>query len=339
MNSTRKKIGRKSIMKDISFIIPVYNTPLDKLKNCIESILKLKNKFDIEIVVVDDGSEQYIEQFFRDKFIEDVIYRYKVNGGVSSARNIGLSIAKGKFIFFADADDMILEEAFDTINIVDDYQLIVFDIDVVENRKENTWKVMSCNPGKIQIKDIVVELVTSSRMNSPCSKLFLNKYIKENGIRFDENMVTCEDMNFVIDFTQCVSNAYYTGKSAYRYLREEASRIARIKKFPEVYLNNLSFSRNKLEKLIEKYELDYEYISKLNIDYIESLYNYLSDLLTLGICTVERKHRVSTEIEGLKIDVSNISTKKKMKYQLLCNNDWAIIYLLAYIRKMYLKLK
>lgn len=92
-------------MKDISVIIPVYNTPLDKLEKCIESVLKLKNKCDIEVLVIDDGSKEYINKFFKEKFVGEVTYQYKINGGVSSARNMGLDIATGKFVCFVDADD------------------------------------------------------------------------------------------------------------------------------------------------------------------------------------------------------------------------------------------
>lgn|GEM_PF-6576507 len=113
---------------------------------------------------------------------------------------------------------------------------------MIENSKKFTWKVLSCNTGKVEKKNVIEELVTSNRMNSPCSKLFLNKCIKQNNIRFDENMVTGEDMNFVIDYIKYVTNIYYTGKSAYCYKREEATRITRIKKFPETYLNNLCIS-------------------------------------------------------------------------------------------------
>lgn len=79
-----------------------------------------------------------------------------------------------------------------------------------------------------------------------------NCCIKQNGIRFDENMVTGEDMNFVIDYIQCITSIYYTGKSSYCYQREEASRVTRIKKFPEIYLSNLSDLRDKLETLIKE---------------------------------------------------------------------------------------
>lgn len=326
-------------MKDISFIVPVYNTPIDKLEKCIKSILKLKKKFNIEIIIVDDGSEENIGAFFKNKFVGEIRYFYKENGGVSSARNKGLSIATGKFVFFVDADDVILEAAFDAINITDKYQLIIFDIDVTENSKNSVWKVLDCSSGVIQKENVIVELVTSNRMNSPCSKLFLNECIKQNNIRFDENMVTGEDMNFVIDFVQCVTDIYYTGKSAYYYKREEETRITRIKKFPEIYFNNLSFLRDKLEVLIGKYNLGTKYIDSLNIDHIESLYNYISDLMTLQMCTFERKERVNNEIQKLKIDINGVSRKRKIKYKLLRHKDWIVIYILAYVRKIYLQLK
>lgn len=326
-------------MKDISFIIPVYNTPIDKLKKCIESILGLRKKFNIEIVVVDDGSKEFIKAFFQEEFVGDVIYLYKENGGVSSARNAGITIAKGKYISFVDADDLILEEAFCGIDISNKYQFIIFDIDVVENCKKSTWKVVDCNPGIIEKKDVVSELVLSSRMNSPCSKLFLNSCINQNNIRFDENMVTGEDMNFVIDYTQCVTNIYYVGRSAYCYQREEASRIKRIKDFPDVYLSNLSFLRNKLEKMIKAYGLSNTYINILNMNHIEGIYNYVSDLITLGLCTSKEKKNIGEEIKNLNIEYSNASRKKRIKYELLSHENWILIYMIAHIRKIYLQLK
>lgn len=327
------------MMKDISFIIPVYNTPIDKLKKCIESILGLQKKFDIEIVVVDDGSKEFVKTFFQEEFVDDVRYIYKKNGGVSSARNVGISVAEGKYISFVDADDLILEDAFDGIDISNEYQFIIFDIDVVENCKKSTWKVVNCNPGMIEKKDVIKELVISNRMNSPCSKLFLNSCVNQNNIRFDENIVTGEDMNFVIDYTQCATNIYYTGKSAYCYQREETSRIKRIKEFPDVYLSNLSFLRNKLEKMIKIYNLDSTYIDMLNIDHVEGIYNYVSDLMILNLCTCKVRKNILDEIQSLNIECSNASRKKRIKYELLSHEKWVLIYMIARLRKIYLQLK
>ena len=91
--------------------------------------------------------------------------------------------------------------------------------------------------------------------------------------------------------------------------------------------------------LIGKYNLGTKYIDSLNIDHIESLYNYISDLMTLQMCTFERKERVNNEIQKLKIDINGVSRKRKIKYKLLRHKDWIVIYILAYVRKIYLQLK
>lgn len=326
-------------MKDISFVVPVYNTPIEKLEKCIKSILELREKFDIEIVVVDDGSKDYIRTFFNKNFVGEVKYLNKENGGVSSARNAGMINAEGKFISFVDADDVILKDAFDAIDISSKYQFVIFDIDVIENCKKSTWKVLNSNCGIVEKKNVIEELVTTNRMNSPCAKLFLNDCIKQNGIKFDENMVTGEDMNFVIDYIQCVTSVYYTGISSYCYQREEASRVSRIEKFPEIYLSNMSGLRDKLEALIKEYNIGDKYVSMLNMDHIESLYNYVSDLMTLRLFTSQRKESVCKEVQELKVDCFEVSRKKRIKYELLYHENWILIYMLAYLRKIYLRLK
>ena len=326
-------------MIDISFVIPGYNTPIDKLEKCIKSILELRGKFDIEIVVVDDGSKDYIRTFIQKEFVRDVKYLHKENGGVSSARNVGIANAEGRFISFVDADDVILKDAFDMIDISSKYQFVIFDIDVIENCKKSTWKVLNSNYGVVEKKNVIEELVTTNRMNSPCAKLFLNCCIKQNGIRFDENMVTGEDMNFVIDYIQCITSIYYTGKSSYCYQREEASRVTRIKKFPEIYLSNLSDLRDKLETLIKEYNMGDKYVNMLNIDHVESLYNYISDLMMLKLFTPQRKESIKKEIQKLKINCMDASRKKRIKYELLYHENWILIYMLAYLRKVYLRFK
>jgi glycosyltransferase involved in cell wall biosynthesis len=94
----------------ISVIIPAYNES-DGILGCLESI-SAQTFDDFEIIVVDDGSkdntvkvcEDYAEREPRLRVIK------KVNGGVSSARNIGLENARGQFIYFADADDYVLPD-------------------------------------------------------------------------------------------------------------------------------------------------------------------------------------------------------------------------------------
>lgn len=92
---------------EVTIIVPVYNVE-KYLNKCIDSILSQTfNNF--ELILIDDGStdssgnicDEYLNKDKRVKVI------HKENGGVSSARNAGLDIAKGKYISFVDSDDYI----------------------------------------------------------------------------------------------------------------------------------------------------------------------------------------------------------------------------------------
>ena len=93
----------------LSIIIPIYNAG-KYLSNCIKSTLNQDlSKSEYEIILINDGStdgsEDIILQFT--SVHENIIYLKQTNKGVSSARNLGLSIAKGNYITFIDADDTI----------------------------------------------------------------------------------------------------------------------------------------------------------------------------------------------------------------------------------------
>lgn len=96
----------------ISIIVPVYNVEI-YLEKCIESILSQTFK-DFELILVDDGSNDNSakicdEYSKKDRRIKVV---HKKNGGLSSARNIGLDLAKGEYIGFVDSDDFISPNMF-----------------------------------------------------------------------------------------------------------------------------------------------------------------------------------------------------------------------------------
>lgn len=97
----------------VTFIVTCYNLPQQMLGECIESILSLSLRpFEREIIVVDDGSEQSpIEGLLR--FGDDIVYLRKGNGGVSTARNLGLRTATGRFIQFVDGDDTLIQASYE----------------------------------------------------------------------------------------------------------------------------------------------------------------------------------------------------------------------------------
>ncbi len=157
----------------ISVIMPVYNVE-EFLEEAIESVLNQSFQ-ELELILVNDGStdnssticEKYVEEDKRIKYIE------QKNSGVSIARNKGLSLAEGEYIFFMDSDDTI-------------------DSDFLKTSYETAKKEDS---------DIVVigEYYCKRRIPNPaalptCAQLLRHEFLKQYpDIRFPENIQPCED--------------------------------------------------------------------------------------------------------------------------------------------------
>ena len=91
----------------ISIIVPVYNSE-KYLKQCIESILN-QTFTDFELILIDDGSTDNSSDICDEfaKIDPRIVVRHKENGGICSARNLGLDIARGDYIGFSDCDDLM----------------------------------------------------------------------------------------------------------------------------------------------------------------------------------------------------------------------------------------
>ena len=102
-------------MPKISVVVPVYNTE-KYIEKCLNSILAQKN-VSIEIIIVNDGSTDNSASIIRNyetQFPDIIKYFEKENGGLSDARNYGVSKATGDYICFVDSDDFINEGLFDS---------------------------------------------------------------------------------------------------------------------------------------------------------------------------------------------------------------------------------
>lgn len=106
--------------KLFSVIIPIYNSE-EYLEECLDSVINqdLGFKEHIEMILVNDGSQDKSEDIcltYVKKYPENIIYIKKKNGGVSSARNLGIKKAKGKYINFLDSDDKFSLNTFSVVN-------------------------------------------------------------------------------------------------------------------------------------------------------------------------------------------------------------------------------
>ena len=99
----------------VSCIIPVYNTE-KYLPRCIESVLA-QTFVDWELLLIDDGSTDASGSICDEYAAKDERIRvfHKENGGISSARNVGLNYAQGEWIFFVDSDDSLPKTSLESL--------------------------------------------------------------------------------------------------------------------------------------------------------------------------------------------------------------------------------
>lgn len=176
----------------ISVIIPVYNAEAT-LKKCVDSVLGQQFS-DFEVILVDDGSKdgsfQICEEFARKDSRVTVIH--KENGGVSSARNRGLDIAKGTWVTFVDSDDYLGDGFLQNEELMAD---IVFGsyLNVMDAREAGGFssEVMHGTT----LGDIIACYGNDTILRGPCAKLFRRDLI--GNIRFPEDMKVGEDTCFV----------------------------------------------------------------------------------------------------------------------------------------------
>ena len=100
-----------------SIIIPVYNAETT-IRRCLDSFTNQRFS-DYEILLINDGSTDNSDAICREyaDVNSKICYLSKENGGVSSARNLGLEQAKGEYALFVDSDDYVSEDYFDVIDV------------------------------------------------------------------------------------------------------------------------------------------------------------------------------------------------------------------------------
>lgn len=146
-------------MKKLSIILPVYNVE-KYLHQCIESIVNQIGFEECELLIIDDGSKDGSSKIC-DRYIgknAQIKVYHKKNGGLSDARNYGLSRAKGDYVLFIDSDDFLIEGALKTILeklLLNSIDLLLMDAILIEengekyNGEEFEYKHYGLSPGII----------------------------------------------------------------------------------------------------------------------------------------------------------------------------------------------
>ena len=179
----------------LSIIIPVYNIR-DYLPQCIDSLLC--NRTDYEILLIDDGStdgSSDICDAYANKY--DIIKVFhKENGGVSSARNLGLQHASGEYIYFVDGDDWI--DGFNTVfNYLNGSELLGINYDIIGSNNE-IKRSHHISRNTIKINDYA--LYYERHSHALWAFIFRKDLIKRLKLTFHEELKYAEDWVFVIQY-------------------------------------------------------------------------------------------------------------------------------------------
>ncbi len=202
----------------VSVIIPVYNVE-EYLKKCVSSVCNQTYK-NLEIILVDDGSPDKSGALCDKLAKKDsrIVVFHKKNGGVSSARNLGLEKVTGKYVTFVDSDDWLPQAAIaDLVNGIENNKsdfcfgtgefIGVTCNNTIQELKNETFSVDEIN--KLLEYHII--------LRSPWAKLYKTDIIKNHQIKFVEDIEFGEDRIFVWEYLKYCEKFTMIDKNVYFY--------------------------------------------------------------------------------------------------------------------------
>lgn len=204
----------------LSIIIPVYNVA-PYLRQCIKSIINQKGN--IEVILVDDGSPDESPSICDEYDLKDnrIHVIHKQNGGVSSARNAGLDIAKGEWVWFVDGDDYIdnaLKEILLEIPKHPYANLIQMGMSYLYNNQRIVPQKIEAVDGLDKNK-FLTQYITFHNHRL----LFKREIIEKNHLRFTEGLKVAEDQEFQLKYMMLCETPIQIPIYAYIYRQREGS--------------------------------------------------------------------------------------------------------------------
>lgn len=218
----------------ISVIIPVYNAE-KYLKTCLDSLIS-QTYANYEVLCVDDGSTDHSLNILR--FYEKKDNRIKVftqeNAGPAAARNKALEYATGDYISFVDADDYLVENAFEILSEVagekENWDLIIFGGNVIGEKNDYIADKLTTS-FKTYINNKVDEVVFKEKAARPFLWLhFIKRKILEEPsiLRFDEELNLGEDQIFQFGYIPRAKNVIVLDLKLYNYRIEKNASLMQL---------------------------------------------------------------------------------------------------------------
>lgn len=268
----------------LSIIVPIYNAEAG-LKRCLDSLVNITYKDEYEVVLIDDGSkdcsssicDEYNKKYDFFKVI------HQKNAGVSAARNAGIELATGKYIMFVDSDDYLSPLAIKIIfnEVVKEFDFAIFLSYDIKNKKNNYIPELQKYQKTYNVNlDSVYSAFLKLHSNVPFAKLFFNKTIKNNQVKFPTDISLGEDLIFnlkMLRLSKCVNyipEALYMHDESTDGLSKKNRFIESVNDFDKMYKELLEFT--------ETMKLNNSHRKEVIKSILQSVTNYSGKLYNNG---------------------------------------------------------
>lgn len=289
----------------LTVVIPVYNVE-KYLKRCIDSILVQEWK-NYNILLVDDGSTDNSPQICEDyaKAYDIISVIHKENGGLSEARNTGISNAEGEYVYFLDSDDWIEPNTFSDLAEViesDQYDIISFNPEFVKS-EHDIIKSDSKRTKRLTGKETLIDMFSYGFITGfATDKIYRKALFTKNTIQFPVGKYY-EDLGTNYKLFLAAKKVYATNQKYYHYLIDNPDAITQ------------SWNEKKLRDMFEFYkevfysdfvrsQLNQEELHISQLYYVNGLTHILSSLYKAKL------HKHYSEIAS---EVKQELEKNKMK--------------------------
>ena len=238
-------------MPKVSVIVPVYKAEA-YLHRCVDSLLAQTFQ-DFEILLVDDGSPDRSGEICDDYARQDRRVRvfHKENGGVSSARNLGLDECRGEWVVFVDADDYVdenylhIDTRFYGADVIEKSYSVIYEGDDKKDRR-------TFQDGVLAKKNIFYYFV-NKRNNALWNKLLSRRLIAS--MRFNEKVFIGEDFLFFLSILPHVNNYVFSSVGEYFYIIHQVSAMQAVVKTPLSRIKILWENVDRVKEITEGKEL------------------------------------------------------------------------------------
>lgn len=235
-------------MGRVSVIIPLYNGE-KYIAKCVESVLRQTYK-NFELIIVDDGSTDNSFDLVKGFCDSRIVLLSKENGGVASARNMGLDNATGEYCVFIDADDELNTDTYlEELVAHAEYDYVVgglthcYFVNGIEQGRNASS--LGDNEGTV-LNEIPDEFFIKGFVHTCCGKLYKRAIIEENHLRF-EFVRLSEDSMFNANYLKYIKTWKLIDHAGYSYIHRRNGENATAK----VYRSDIDIYIDLYRKLNE----------------------------------------------------------------------------------------